>query len=393
MTSESFKPARGSSAPLPKPSSLPALASALALLARAAALALLSALLLSSCSGGDAEKKAGEESGPKKPEPVSYALAARDGYIEATDCAYRSLALVPKGAPAPEGFLEARVVRVPAQRVVIASGHYDAGIMLAMGAASAIIATDQDLDSWLLPEIKDRLVAGETTFVGYWDALDYETIRSLSPDLILTSSHEVAQTLEDLGLPAAVTYNGLDNNLENRLRLFGFLGALIGAGEKAAELEQEIRDALGACSKASENLPKPKMSWGVFFQNRVYPLDGDFWLAEIMVACGGDYVLGDIRSGMMELSLEEFLRRSQDANIYFASLLNEGRVNTKADYLHLHPELARIKAFSPEGAAVYPEDLIFQDTGRLKNIILELAALIHPELYPGVPELYFKRLP
>jgi iron complex transport system substrate-binding protein len=312
--------------------------------------------------------------------------------MEAVDCAYRSLALVPRGQDPPPGFEPHSVVRVPAKRVVVASGHYDAGIMLTVGALEAIAATDEPADTWKLPEIKERIESGDIAFIGYWDALDYETIRGLEPDLVLTSSAEVGNVLISLGFPTMVTYNGLDNGLENRLRLFPFLGALVGAEEEAAKVEAEIREALAVCQKAAEGLPRPKLGWGVFFNNRVYALDGDFWLAEIMEVCGGDYVMSSLRSGMLELSLEDFLARSTPAEIYFASLLHEGPVETKADYLNHHPALSRVRAFSGSGAVYSPEDVIFQDTGRLKYVIEELAAIIHPDLHPAPPPHYFRRL-
>jgi hypothetical protein len=112
-----------------------------------------------------------------------------------------------------------------------------------------------------------------------------------------------------------------------------------------------------------------------------------------MGVCGGDYVLSPIKSGMRELDLEEFLARSTEAGIYFASLLHEGPVANKADYLALHPQLARIKAFGPGGTVWSPEELLFQDTGRLADIVREVSAVVHPDLRQGRPSRYFRELP
>ena len=274
----------------------------------------------------------------------------------------------------------------------MASGHYDAGIMAALGKIDAIAATDETADTWRLPEIKERVESGAVPFIGYWNALDYEAIRRLSPDLVLTSSPEVGLALEGLGFPTAVTYNSFDNGLENRLRLFGFLGALLGAREEAAALADEVRAALSHAEAAAKGRLRPKVGWGVFFNNRVYALDGDFWLAEIFERCGGDYVMSPIRSGMAELDLERFLARSAEATIYFASLLHEGGVATKADYLLRHPQLARIAAFGPGGKVYSPEEILFQDTGRLADIVREVASIIHPELFPRGAGHYFREL-
>jgi iron complex transport system substrate-binding protein len=303
------------------------------------------------------------------------------------------LALVPEGSQAKPDLPAARILAVPAKRVVVASGHYDAGIMAALGRLPAMVATDEAAETWRLPEVKAKIESGGIAFVGYWDALDFEAIRRLEPDLVLTSSPEMGQTLEGLGFPTIVTYNGLDNGLENRLRLIGFLGAVLGAEEAAAKITAEVRAALGQAAEAAAGLPRTKLGWGVFFKNRVYALDGDFWLAEIFAICGGEYVMAPIRSGMGELDLEAFLANNAEAGVYFASLLHEGQVETKEQYLSFHPQLARVKAFGPEGRVWSPEDLLFQDTGHLADIVRETAAVIHPELYPGHESRFFRELP
>ena len=334
-----------------------------------------------------------EKGGGKAETPLSYSLIQHGDWVEAIDCAGRSLALIPEGSAADPKLGGARTVKVPARRVVVASGHYDAGVMAALGKLSVMVAADEPADTWRMKEVREKIESGEIAFVGYWDALDIEAIRRLNPDLVLTSSPEVGQVLERYGFPTAVTYNGFDNGLENRLRLFGFLGALLGAEAAAKEAELEIRAALKSVKAGAEGLPRPKIGWGVFFNNRVYALDWDFWLAEIMAICGGDYVMSDLSSGMLELDIEEFLSRSAPAEIYFASLIHEGQIETKADYLGRHPELSRVKAFGAGGRVVSPQDLVFQDTGRLESIVKEVAAIIHPELYPDIPAYYFRDLP
>jgi iron complex transport system substrate-binding protein len=342
------------------------------------------ATLLAACQGG--QDTEAEEALP------NYSLIPKNGWTEARDGAGRVLALVPRGSDIQTGLPAHQVIEVPVQRIVAASGHYDVGIIDALGRLPVIIATDEPADTWRVPDIRAHVESGQVPFVGYWDALDHEAIRGLAPDLTLTSSVEVGQKLEALGYKVAVTYNSFDNGFENRLRLFGFLGALVSEGKRAETLVDELRRTINDAAEAAGSRPRPKVGWGVFFNNRVYALDGDFWLAEIFERCGGDYVMGDIRSGMMELGLEDFLAKNAPAEIYFASLLHEGSVSTKAEYLVLHPELAKVKAFGPGGRVYSPEELVFQDTGRLSDIISEVAAIIHPELYPGAKAKYFREL-
>jgi iron complex transport system substrate-binding protein len=91
----------------------------------------------------------------------------------------------------------------------------------------------------------------------------------------------------------------------------------------------------------------------------------------------------------MELGLEEFLTRSKDADIFFANPIYEEVVKAKEDMLIYHPDLAVLKAFGPEGTVVVPKALVWQDTGNLDEIVMDVGAIIHPELYPDRELKYF----
>ena len=80
-------------------------------------------------------------------------------------------------------------------------------------------------------------------------------------------------------------------------------------------------------------------------------------------------------------------------DIYFAQILYETGVDSKKALARQHSDLERFKAFSKEGKVVLPSRLIFQDPASMDKVVMELAHVIHPELFPAVPEKYFKQLP
>jgi iron complex transport system substrate-binding protein len=332
--------------------------------------------------------------GPGLPDNLaqSYLVTDHGDWLEAVDCAGRNLALVPWETEVPPGFIPQRVIRIPVKRVVAASGTYDPGIIMALGELSVVVGSDELPENWYLPEILEAFRSGSLEFVGLWDSLDFEVIRRLKPDVILSSSLQVAQTLESLGFVVAVTYSHVNNDLDNRIKLFDFLGALLGRRSEAQALTTELKMTLELVTEATKGRPRPQISWGIYFNNRVYPLNGDFWLSQIFEICGGDYVLSTLKAGSMELNLESFLVASAQADIYFASVLYEGEVKTKADYLGYHPELSRLKSFGPGGRVYMPEAILFQDTGRLSDMVKEVAAIIHPEIWPDRKLKYFREL-
>jgi iron complex transport system substrate-binding protein len=176
-----------------------------------------------------------------------FAFKELDGYTLTLDQFGRTIALVPEGPGVPEdlrGFSTSRIIRVPSERIIIASGTYDASIIFGLGKGENIVATAYPLKEWSYPVMRERIKDGRIAFIGSYDSLDYEAIRVLDPGLILISSHLSLAKLEELGLPTVGTYDRENNGLENRLGLIGFLGGLLGESREAGSIVSRIRDGV-----------------------------------------------------------------------------------------------------------------------------------------------------
>jgi ABC-type Fe3+-hydroxamate transport system substrate-binding protein len=201
------------------------------------------------------------------------------------------------------------------------------------------------------------------------------------------------EDLEYMGFPVVGTYDTRINNTENRLALINFIGSLFGARDKAEAHTKHIRATIEEIRRKTAGFTKPTISWGIYDNGHVFGLRADFWLAELMVDAGGDYLMGEVVSDTTEISLELFITRSKDADIFFANPYLESVVKSKRDMLRAHPDLELFKAFSPLGKVVTTEELTWQDTGNLHKIALDMAHILHPELYPERALSYFNLLP
>jgi iron complex transport system substrate-binding protein len=275
------------------------------------------------------------------------------------------------------------------KRLVVASGTYDPGIVLALGEGDTIAGSNDPPSEWWHPEILKLYAEGQIHFVGYWNAMDYEAIKLLNPDLVLSSSIEAQETLESFGFAVAGTYDPALNSIENRVMLINFLGAAYEKEEIAKKMGKVVQETVKSIKKRAEGHPKPITGWGVYYGKRVYALRGNFWMAELITAAGADYVFSDLESDAMEIALEAFITKTKDAELFFANPIYEYEVKTKRDMVAYHPDLATLKAFGPEGRVVVPKALTWQDTGNLAEIALDVAAVIHPELYPDREITYF----
>jgi hypothetical protein len=94
-----------------------------------------------------------------------------------------------------------------------------------------------------------------------------------------------------------------------------------------------------------------------------------------------------------EISAELFITLSKDADVFFANPFQEGSVLSKRDMASQHEDLGLFKAFGPEGTVILTDDLVWQDTGNLHLMALELASVFHPDLFPERRLEYFHILP
>jgi iron complex transport system substrate-binding protein len=170
------------------------------------------------------------------------------------------------------------------------------------------------------------------------------------------------------------------------------MGSLYDAKDIAEAKVQKIRDTLKEIENKANNLPKPKLTWGVYFNKRVFTLSGDYWLTQVLKICGADYVFADIHVDSRDFSLEEFITRSRNADIFFANPLQETVAKIQEDMVRAHPDLGELKAFKKNGIVAVTEPILWQDSGRMEQIALDLAALIHPELYKDRKMKYIKIL-
>jgi iron complex transport system substrate-binding protein len=344
-------------------------------------------LFLSGC-GNDGDSYLNPLPGEK-----TLSVEKRDGWTLAYDQYDRPLALVPKSEDIPkeisEKFTPERIIRTPIERLVVASGTYDPGIILELGEGASMIGSVDPPGDWRHPTILDMYRSGQIRFVGTYNALDFELIKILDPDLILVSSLEAKDNLENMGFHVAGTYDPSLNTVENRLNLMVFLGAMYGKEDFAMRKGDMIRADLEEINLKTVGLTKPKVGWGIYFNRRVYAIRGNFWMAELIKNAGGDYLFDYLDTDAMEVTLEEFITRSKDSDIFFANPLYEEGVKDKKDFLVYHPDLSVLKAFTSEGTVVAPKALTWQDTGNLTEIALDVAAIIHPELYPEREITYF----
>ncbi|MDR2354117.1 MAG: ABC transporter substrate-binding protein [Deltaproteobacteria bacterium] len=335
----------------------------------------------------------GCENRPNDPPSLSpLEIVEKDGWYLLGDVYGRGHALVPRGKPLPqelESYPANRIIPYPIEKLIVASGSYDPGMILLLGEEKTIIGTTEMPDDIWHPEIRKLYDTGQMNHVGLYNAMDFELIQILQPDLIFTSTIEQLNDLEELGFTTMATYKSDLNTIENRLQLFDLVGTLYGKREEAQKKIQTIRKTITEVQQRVKDHPSPLVSWGTYYNKRVFAISSAFWMAEFMTIAGANYIFKDLNYDNADLDLEEFITRSRDAELFFANPVLENNVKRKADMVFYHPDLSALRAFGPTGRVVVPLHLAWEDTGYLDEILLDMACVIHPELYPERKLKYF----
>lgn len=150
--------------------------------------------------------------------------------------------------------------------------------------------------------------------VSAFTSADIPKILDLNPDLVLTFSDlqaEIAATLIRHGV-GVHAFN--QRTIAEILDMIGTLGALVGAGDRATRLMDELAAALAAARQRAAQLPwRPK----VYFEEWDDPMISAIgWVSELIAVAGGVDIFADLagRKSAKDriVTAEDIIRRQPD---------------------------------------------------------------------------------
>jgi iron complex transport system substrate-binding protein len=150
--------------------------------------------------------------------------------------------------------------------------------------------------------------------VSAFTSADIPKILDLKPDLVLTFSDlqaEIAATLIRHGVNVHA-FN--QRTIAEILDMIRTLGALVGAGERAARLVDELTAALAAARQRAAQLPwRPR----VYFEEWDDPMiSGIGWVSELIAVAGGVDIFADLARQKSAkdriVTAQEIIRRKPD---------------------------------------------------------------------------------
>ncbi len=335
--------------------------------------------------------------------PLKYATDFRVKYLGnglklITDGVGRKILLVPsrnsKNALKQHKKVDA-IIYIPVKRVIVRWTTIPP-LLKVLGVVNSVVGVTAPKKDWYIKEIREQMNEGKTFYIGEYKSINYELLKALKPDIFFAGEWENTEILKEINLPFAVVCEYREKNPLGRLEWIKFFSAFYNKENIAIDffkkVENRVNEIIKKVSKVKE---KPKVLWGFVSLNQMaYVPRGDSYVAKMIEMAGGDYVFKNFTaSGTGPISLEEFYRQGKKADIFISTgtLPNYG-ITSISKFLLRHPMLKDLKPIK-EGKVWCFQPWYWESIDKTDEIINDLAAIFHPELYPGYTPKYFLKLP
>ncbi len=315
------------------------------------------------------------------------------GYKEITDGIGRAFILVSDNKKDTSEYRKDRIIKIPVKKVIVYS-TYNAALIKQLGHVNSIVGVVVQKKYWYIPEIKKGLEQGKITYLGQYNAIDYEKLRSLKPDLVLTWDEGIVPKLEELGIPCVITCTRFAPDLKDRIKFILFLSVFYNEEKKAKSFIKDQFHQIKQISHRLKNIKfKPKVIWGDIYPRKVLVEPGNSWAAQSVEKAGGDYLFNDLEgASCMQITVEKFFARAKNADILITYRGPEVGITSKKAFRQ-STELLKVVDIKPlNKGKIYFTGWRIWESADTAGVIYELASIFHPKLFPIQEHRYFFEL-
>ena len=175
--------------------------------------------------------------------------------------------------------------------------------------------------------------------IGYEHSLDYETVMSVRPDIVLTytvsgTEPQYISKLKSLGIPVLVLYDHLERHPLARAEYIRLFGALAGRQVQADSVFAGVRDRYLELADSVERMaPEPKaVLMNIPYGDAWYVPGEDSYMAQLVRHAGGRILGAGNGNSSSVISLEDAYLLSQRADIW----LNPGDCDSRMELSSRH---------------------------------------------------------
>jgi iron complex transport system substrate-binding protein len=313
-----------------------------------------------------------------------------------------SFYLVPRDSENPAGIDTALIITVPIRRIISMSTTY-ISMISALGAGGSIVGisgSDLVYDYTIKKKVKEGIIAD----VGYEDNLNNELIYKLSPDLLMVygvgdESAGYLNKIRDLGIKVLYNADYLEADPLGKAEWIKLFGALYCRDKEADEIFSALVDEYNDLrdSISSTITDRPRVLLGMPWKDTWYISPGNSFISSLIYDAGGEYLWNKtISDYSMPYGVENVWTKARYADYW----LNISTVNHKNEILAIDYRLGDLPVFI-EGNLYNNNNRTtgsggndYWESGSLhpQIILKDIAAILHPDLFPGYNLYYYKKI-
>ena len=291
------------------------------------------------------------------------------------------------------------IVRVPVGRVVLFSATQVALLVrldreFHLGLLDKVVGIAWGKTyKWYIPEVEERLNAGKWTDIGYASNPSYELLLRLKPDLVVIytvpgyeASEKLVQRLDELGLPYVVDNEWREDTVLGRFEWVKFLAAFFDVEEQAARLFDRVERAIGSYSAKVADAGPVNVAWFSIYKGTVYAAPPGSYVHDLIRLAGGRYLYGDVP---YVSSIELVVKRGNLTDVLVYASSPEFGPSSIEDLLSEEPRLAAVRAVRDRRVYLLSNDYFQLGYAYTELLVRDLAAILHPNLFPGVEPRFF----
>ena len=316
-----------------------------------------------------------------------------NGCKRITDGAGRKLLLVPRGTSADVSDAEKDlVIEIPVKRAVMGSTPL-ASLLRVLGETDSIVGVSQPKTHWFIDEIITGMDEGRIAYLGEIH-MDYEKLMTLDPEMVFIGSYAAGAKLNITGLPVAFYSGYLEKDPLGQLEWIKFLAAFYNKERVAQTYIDQIKKKFDTIRRKTATAKSvPNVLWAYVHDGTTSVAGGDSYVSRMITMAGGDSVFKNLEvTGSMPITYETFYANGKTADIFIVPSTHNFGITSIRAITSQHSTLAEFKAIRT-GAVWCFQPWWWQALDRSDEIVADLAAIFHPELFPGHEFKHFLKLP
>lgn len=308
--------------------------------------------------------------------------------------------LVQCGTPTPTGFDDALVIETPIDSIVSMSTTYVAQLDR-LGLLQSVVGLDSG-DFVSNATLRPRIDSGDVQAIGFGPTVNVELLLTLDPDLVMTYAigfpdSDTHPTLLAAGIPTVLNSDWVETTPLGRAEWLKFTALFYNQEATANQVFDDIAIRYNeAVALAATAETQPVVFANTPFQGTWYMPGGGSYLARLLADANATYPWADTPdTGSLFLAIESVFADAQDADVW----INIEYAASLSDLEATDSRFAEFRAFQEGNVwsnarrqTPYGND--FYETGAVDphEILLDLIAILHPELLPDRPLKYYQLL-